>query len=165
MSRSYPLLPATLSSSHPPCGLTKRKQTVGRRGRHPCPNRNSPLPAPSLCGLRILTDDRQPQGPLWLEDLLKSKWACFHWLRRQNEQTRKAMQQSGLCLYKTKPHAQEAKRASQAPTGKPGFLTAVHWPGTGSESALEGGREVQVLCDTRGTAQYGVPCSASPPPM
>lgn len=45
---NHPPLPAILSSSHPPCGLAKRKQTVGRKGRRPCPSRDSPPRLPCV---------------------------------------------------------------------------------------------------------------------
>lgn len=45
---NHPPLPAILSSSHPPCGLAKRKQTVGRKGRRPCSSGDSPPPPPCV---------------------------------------------------------------------------------------------------------------------
>lgn len=45
--------------------------------------------------------------------LLKMKAACFHWLGRQNKQTRKAVQRGGLC--KTKPCAQGLSEPPKTP--------------------------------------------------
>lgn len=72
---------------------------MGRRERPSCSGKDRHCPFP------MWTQTRKAFLPRYL---LKMRAACFHWLGRQNKQTRKAVQRGGLC--KTKPRAQPVHR-------------------------------------------------------